>query len=113
MGGGLLQLVLSGQQDQYITQNPQMSFFKYVYKRHTNYSMESIPLYFETNPQLIPKGDFADYKCYIKRYGDLLSNLYFSFTLPNIYSSDKYKFRWIENIGNIFIKKVTIRLYQN
>ena len=108
MGGGLLQLVLSGQQDQYITQNPQMSFFKYVYKRHTNYSMESIPLYFETNPQLIPKGDFADYKCYIKRYGDLLSNLYFSFTLPNIYSSDKYKFRWIENIGNIFIKKVTI-----
>lgn len=110
MGGGLLQLVLAGQQDQYITQNPQLSYFKYAYKRHTNFSMESIPLTFLTNPSLIPEGNDFFYRCDIKRHGDLLSNLYFCFTLPDIYSSDKYKFRWIENIGNIFIKKATINI---
>lgn len=108
MGGGLLQLVLSGQQDQYITQNPQISYFKYAYKRHTNFSMESIPLSFATSPSLIPEGEDYFYRCDIKRYGDLLSNLYFCFTLPEIYSSDTYKFRWIKDIGNIFIKKATI-----
>jgi len=110
MGGGLLQLVLAGQQDQYITQNPQLSYFKYAYKRHTNFSMESIPLNFITSPLLIPEGEDYFYRCDIKRFGDLLSNLYFCFTLPNIYSSDKYKFRWIENIGNMFIKKATINI---
>lgn len=110
MGGGLLQLVLTGQQDQYITQNPQISYFRYVYKRHTNFSMESIPLSFSTNPSLIPEGEDYFYRCNIKRYGDLLSNLYFCFTLPEVYSSDTHKFRWIKNIGNIFVKKATITI---
>lgn len=110
MGGGLLQLVLTGQQDQYITQNPQISYFKYVYKRHTNFSMESIPLSFITNPTLIPEGEDYFYRCDIKRYGDLLSNLYFCYTLPDIYSSDVYKFRWIKNVGNIYVKRATINV---
>ena len=42
MGGGLLQLVAYGAQDVYLTGNPQITFFKMVYKRHTNFSMESI-----------------------------------------------------------------------
>lgn len=108
MGGGLLQLVIAGNQDQYITQNPQMSYFKYAYKKHTKFSMESIVLPFMTQPRLIPDGEGSRYRCDISRYGDLLSNLYFCFTLPNIYSSDKYKFRWIENVGNMFVKKATI-----
>jgi hypothetical protein len=108
MGGGLMQLVLTGQQDQYITQNPQISYFKYAYKKHTNFAMESIKLDFLVNPELKPTGNDSFYRCNILRHGDLLSSLYFCFTLPDIYSSDVYKFRWIENIGNIFIKKATI-----
>jgi len=42
MGGGLIQLVAYGAQDVYLTGNPQITFFKIVYKRHTNFSMESI-----------------------------------------------------------------------
>jgi hypothetical protein len=110
MGGGLLQLVLSGQQDQYVTVNPQISYFKYAYKKHTNFSMESIPLSFINNPTMVPEGEDFFYRCDIKRHGDLLSNMYFCFTLPDIYSSDKYKFRWIENIGNMFVKKATINV---
>ena len=42
MGGGLVQLVAYGAQDIYLTGNPQITFFKVVYRRHTNFAMESI-----------------------------------------------------------------------
>ena len=42
MGGGLMQLVAYGAQDIYLTGNPQITFFKVVYRRHTNFSMEVI-----------------------------------------------------------------------
>ena len=42
MGGGLMQLVAYGAQDIYLTGNPQITFFKVVYRRHTNFSCESI-----------------------------------------------------------------------
>jgi hypothetical protein len=41
-GGGLMQLVAYGAQDVYLTGNPQITFFKVVYRRHTNFSSESI-----------------------------------------------------------------------
>ena len=43
MGGGLIQLVSKGAQDVYLTGNPQVTFFKVVYRRYTNFSMECIP----------------------------------------------------------------------
>jgi len=42
MGGGLMQLVAYGAQDIYLTGNPQITFFKVVYRKHTNFSMECI-----------------------------------------------------------------------
>ena len=42
MGGGIMQLVAYGAQDIYLTGNPQITFFKVVYRRHTNCSMETI-----------------------------------------------------------------------
>ena len=42
MGGGLMQLVAYGAQDIYLTGQPQITFFKSVYRRHTNFSVESI-----------------------------------------------------------------------
>ena len=42
MSGGVLQLVAYGAQDLYITGQPQITFFKTVYRRHTMFSMESI-----------------------------------------------------------------------
>ena len=47
MGGGLMQLVAYGAQDIYLTGNPQITFFKVVYRRHTNFSMESIEQTFD------------------------------------------------------------------
>lgn len=42
MAGGLIQLVAYGAQDVYISSNPQITFFKAVYRRHTNFALESI-----------------------------------------------------------------------
>ena len=79
MGGGLLQLVAYGAQDVYLTGNPQITFFKVVYRRHTNFSMESILQTFNGNPVL---GNRVTTQ--ISRNGDLLHKLYLNigFTLP-------------------------------
>ena len=52
MAGGLLQIVASGAQDVYLTGNPQITFFKVVYRRHTNFSMESIQQFFRNEQNL-------------------------------------------------------------
>lgn len=108
MGGGLLQLIAVGQIDEFLSINPELSFYQYVYKRHTNFAMESRQLTFQRNPVLSPISSASSFECTISRYGDLLSELYFCFTLPDIYSSDKYKFRWIKNVGTNFIKKASV-----
>jgi hypothetical protein len=73
MGGGLMQLVAYGAQDIYLTGNPQITFFKVVYRRHTNFSMESI--------QQTWAGTFSSTgqgRCTatIARNGDLVNRLY-------------------------------------
>ena len=71
MGGGLLQLVAYGAQDVYLTGNPQITFFKVVYRRHTNFSIESIVQSF--NGQV---GKDKRVTCQISRNGDLVHKLY-------------------------------------
>jgi hypothetical protein len=71
MGGGLLQLVAYGAQDVYLTGNPQITFFKVVYRRHTNFSMESIEQTFNGT------ADFGRrVTCQISRNGDLIHRIY-------------------------------------
>ena len=71
MGGGLMQLVAYGAQDIYLTGNPQITFFKVVYRRHTNFSMESILQTFNGSP------DFGnDVSATISRNGDLVYRMY-------------------------------------
>ena len=47
MGGGIIQLTSLGTQDNYLISNPQFSFFKAVYRRHTNFSIESVQQTFD------------------------------------------------------------------
>jgi len=71
MGGGLLQLVAYGAQDVYLTGNPQITFFKVVYRRHTNFSMEAIEQTFNGTPAL---GNRVTAQ--ISRNGDLIHKMY-------------------------------------
>ena len=70
MGGGLMQLVAYGAQDIYLTGNPQITFFKVVYRRHTNFSMESIEQTWNGNA-LCGRATAT-----ISRNGDLVHKLY-------------------------------------
>jgi hypothetical protein len=112
MGGGLTQLVLKGQMDSYIIANPCINYYKYVYNRHVNFSMENRKIDREGGETWDLNARTDKTKTYtfkIKRYGDLISNMYFCFNLPDIYSTNKHRFRWINNIGHNIILSATIK----
>ena len=71
MGGGLMQLVAYGAQDIYLTGNPQITFFKVVYRRHTNFSMEAIEQTMNGNQTTSGKSTVT-----ISRNGDLVHRVY-------------------------------------
>ena len=75
MGGGLMQLVAYGAQDVYLTGNPQITFFKVVYRRHTNFSMESIEQTLNGSP-----GYGNKVTCTISRNGDLVHRMFLEYT---------------------------------
>jgi hypothetical protein len=92
--------------DLYDTLSPKFSFFKYVLRRNTNFFSTHINICNETiNLNNLDKLIEIDIKKQISGDVDLLNNLYISFYLPDIYSNDKYKFKWVENIGAILIKE--------
>jgi len=74
MGGGLMQLVAYGAQDIYLTGNPQITFFKVVYRRHTNFSMESIQQTWNGAPADLQSA--GRMTATISRNGDLVHKMY-------------------------------------
>ena len=113
MGGGLMQLVAYGAQDIYLTGNPQITFFKVVYRRHTNFSMEAIQQNFNGEATFGRK-----VTCTISRNGDLIHRMYLQTTLPAIdvsngISTDNTEpkaFRWLNWIGHVLIKEVQLEI---
>ena len=71
MGGGLMQLVAYGAQDIYLTGNPQITFFKVVYRRHTNFAMESVDQTLNGSADLGNKVTAT-----VSRNGDLVGRMY-------------------------------------
>jgi Major capsid protein N-terminus/Large eukaryotic DNA virus major capsid protein len=113
MGGGLIQLAAYGVQDLFLTKEPQITFFKIVYRRHTNFTTEIIPLNFLQTP------DFGKrITCVLSRNGDLIRKLYISFVLPTIpqfidanQNPDPIAmFAWIRNIGFGLINTIDIEI---
>ena len=106
MGGGLMQLVAYGAQDIYLTGNPQITFFKVVYRRHTNFSMESIEQTFNGSADFGKK-----VTCTISRNGDLIHRVYLQVSLPRVScSGENSKFRWLNWIGHVLIKNVEVEI---
>ncbi len=122
MGGGLMQLVAYGAQDIYLTGNPQITFFKIVYRRHTHFAIESIEQTFNG------EADFGKkFTVTIARNGDLLGNITLEvdlgLNLENLFeNSDKvgdYKYSskttdfkgWIKCNGRVLDKRRYWRLF--
>jgi hypothetical protein len=110
MGGGLMQLVAYGAQDVYLTGNPQITFWKVTYRRHTNFAMESIEQTFNG------QADFGRrVTCTISRNGDLAYRTYLQVTLPEINqtmgnSSGDVFARWLDFPGEQLIAQVEVEI---
>uniref|UniRef100_A0A6C0EI31 Major capsid protein N-terminal domain-containing protein n=1 Tax=viral metagenome TaxID=1070528 RepID=A0A6C0EI31_9ZZZZ len=101
MGGGHIQLVAYGAQDEYLTGNPQITFFKAVYKKYTNFAIE--------NFNMIPIGTLKwgnKLTFNIDRKGDLLGGVYLEFILEFL-SVDNKKLSFQE-IRQELIKSKTL-----
>ena len=97
-----MQLISYGAQDIYLTGNPEITYFKVVYRRHTNFSMETVMQTF-TGPADFNKRVTS----LISRGGDLITGLYLQTTLPDIVATGDHQ-RWTDNLGHYLIKEVSI-----
>ena len=76
-----MQLVAYGAQDVYLSGNPQITFFKIVYRRHTNFSIEAIEQVFNGNVDFGKKATLS-----ISRHGDLISKMFLKLKFNSIYT---------------------------
>ena len=99
-----MQLVAYGAQDIYLTGNPQITFFKVVYRRHTNFSMESIEQTFNGTPDFGKKVTVT-----ISRNGDLITKTYVQAVLPALTASSG-TVGWVEEVGHFLLKNVEVEI---
>ena len=100
-----MQLVAYGAQDVYLTGSPQITFFKVVYRRHTNFAIESIEQTFSGTADFNRKVHAT-----ISRNGDLIHKMYLQTDLPAQTVSARTYFKWCENPGHALIKNVEVEI---
>jgi hypothetical protein len=115
MGLGLLLLASIGKDNLYLSAQPEITYFKIAYKRHTNYSIEPTPQYFKSTP------DFSR-KCTvnISKNADLLGMTYLYVELPTIIQNNSSflpnnvkKFAWVDKVGIALINYIEIEIGNN
>lgn len=123
-----MQLISYGAEDLFLTGNPQISFFKVVYRRHTNFATEFIEVEFDAKPTFDPVKP-TTMKVKIPRHGDLISKLFLVYDLPAIVSSTSLNampgpyqvspteleddpagqgFKWVKDVGNRIINTIQL-----
>lgn len=111
MPGGLLQLLAYGNQNLYLTGNPSITFFKKVYNAYTNFSMESIRVDFNRNDVYV--SDYTTLKATIGRHGDMISQIYLVFELPDIIFDEELVFKWADYVGEAIVENYQIAINGN
>jgi len=112
-----MQLVAYGAQDVYLTGNPQITFWKVTYRRHTNFAVESIEQTFNG------QADFGRrVQCTVSRNGDLAYRTYLQVTLPEIDGSHTtigetnqsatggFAARWLDYPGEQLVSQVEVEI---
>jgi len=104
MANGIMQLVAQGAQDVYLTGNPQITFFKVVYRRHTNFAIETVEKHFTGT---LGFGNSLSSK--ITRDGDLVTKIYLRIILNQI-NPGIANFAWTRRIGFAIINQVNVTI---
>jgi hypothetical protein len=104
--GGLLQLVAVGKQDVFLTGNPQITWFKFVYRRHTNFAVEAVEMYSDNEPDFGKKISWL-----VPRSGDLLGPCILEITLPELFlSTTGESVAYVNSIGHALIKEISLTI---
>jgi len=127
-GGGLIQLVSIGAQDVYLVGNPQITFFKVTYQRHTNFARECIEQTIQGT-----QGFGQRLTITVSRSGDLVGPMHVELNLPSLLSniplasvptvynsadatgtaaasSGSFNWCWVNYVGYRILKEVTIEI---
>ena len=110
MGGGLLQLVAYGAQDAYISGNPHITFWKVLYKRHTNFAMEAFRVNFTGSPQYGQR-----VVAVVNRNADLMYKTYLEVQLPDTSSVNggagvSWTSAYERRLGYQLLKKIEVEI---
>jgi len=111
MANGLIQLVAYGAQDIYLTGNPNITFFKSVYRRYTNFATESIEQFFTNNLNFGKRS-----QCEITRNGDLITKMYLKIVYPEIRymgqlgDKNHVVFAWVRRLGHAIIDEMELEI---
>jgi hypothetical protein len=99
MPGGLINIATYGSQDLFLTGTPEITYFKLVYRRHTNFAMESIRLKFDDT---INFDKFSTLT--IPKAGDLIHKTYLEVILPEIYFKRNINAAKVNELLNLYDK---------
>lgn len=106
MTGSIMQLATYGVENIYLTDKPQITFFKMVYKRYTNFSVDNIPQYFNSVANFNTK-----VSCILGKNGDLINNIYVVVSLPQIpILNNGIVVRWVEYLGYNLLKTIELEI---
>jgi len=114
MAAGLVQLVAYGIQDIYLTGDPQITFFKILYRRHTNFSVESLVQNFSSTANF---GETVS--CTISRSGDLVGKIFLYVEIPSLpkfinsvtgEEDMSKKIAWVNYLGYALVKELFIEI---
>jgi len=115
-GGGILVLVAYGSQNVILSGNPQMTYYYKIFKRYSHFSMENVTIALD-GPNQLSFDQTIQLRAKIQRVGDLLSDMYFSFQIPDIYSAylparapHQCEFRWARYLGAALINSAEFRV---
>ena len=108
-----LQLIAKGAQDKYLTENPQFSYWKSIYRRHTNFGMSSIEV-----PMMGDTSFGGLCRCVLPRQGDLIEDIYISIELPSVSvtgpnpnaDGEAPSVRWTSKLGHAMIDYVEVAI---
>jgi len=105
MAGGIIQLVAYGAQDIYLTDNPQITFFKTVFRRHTNFSFQPFTYTFNDKPNFGTKSTLV-----LPRLGDLVSKMYLKITISGVEPNEGGKFAWTRRLGHAILEEIVLEM---
>lgn len=110
-GGGLISLVAYGSQNVLLSGNPQMTYFYKAFRRYSHFAIENITTAMD-GPNELFYDQTIKLRAKIQRSGDLLSDMYFTFRIPDIFSkyvqptaqrTAQYQFQWVRYLGAAII----------